>query len=64
MDAVILKSRYLMIGFGIIFVALNVYNGEHLVIVTMALFLLNIIYKEITIMKRSKTIYSFASFIV
>ena len=26
MDAVIIKSRYLMIGFGILFVALNVYN--------------------------------------
>ena len=26
MDAVIIKSRYLMIGFGIVFVALNVYN--------------------------------------
>ena len=26
MDAVMIKSRYLMIGFGIIFVALNVYN--------------------------------------
>ena len=26
MDAVILKSRYLIIGFGIVFVALNVYN--------------------------------------
>ena len=48
MDAVIIKSRYLMIGFGILFVALNVYNIYYirLVIVTLALFLLNIAYKE------------------
>ena len=26
LDAVMIKSRYLMIGFGIIFIALNVYN--------------------------------------
>ena len=44
MDAIILKSRYLMIGFGIVFVALNVYKFMRirLVMLTLALFFLNI----------------------
>ena len=57
MDAVMIKSRYLMIGFGIIFIALNVYvvilNTLGDVNNGVVLLKYNIQGEEYTIMKRS-----------